>query len=155
VGLDTELFYKLDACNNFSYNTDNVKDPLLLEILGRSDCPVKFIFISYGTKKYIYMYSSQYYTGEYNAYLLAKYDVESLLKRQKGWQNADFTQAYIDGKIFSYPEVDIRAYLGPNWEQAKIIGEQWLSTNQHKTLDQLKLETWQLIQEYETRNLIK
>lgn len=138
---------------------DNLKtDSIIAEILKREDCPVKFVFIFYGDMRRVYMYDFRDYEGKWLAYLLAKYDIETnlLISRDLFDKDKHIEASYIDGKILSYPEVDIKEYIGnENWERAKKLGQQWLEANRTKTIDQLKLEIWQLIQEYESRRFLK
>jgi len=70
--------------------------------------------------------------------------------------NTHYESVYIDGKMFSYPEQEIEGYIGSkNFKRAKSLGEAWLARNKDKTLEQLKLELWQQIQECLRRTLLQ
>jgi uncharacterized protein YneF (UPF0154 family) len=124
-------------------------EPLLLEILNREDCPVKFIFIPKADQQtQAYMYNTQKAHSEQDAYLLVLKNLE-YSHRTATWDEKN-ARSYIDGLIFGYPEGAIKAYIGEkNWQAAKSLGDAWLNKNRHKSIDMLTLEIWQLIQQQE------
>ncbi|HML19669.1 MAG TPA: hypothetical protein PKD74_03785, partial [Candidatus Dependentiae bacterium] len=65
-----------------------------------------------------------------------------------------YESAYVNGILFSYPEKEIEGYVGAkNWERTKRLGEAWLNKNKVKTVEQLRSEIWQQIQESARREL--
>jgi len=141
------------------------KNSILYEILQRPDCPLKFLFIPRETFNINYVYNTQCAHAEHDAYLLALHDAEAHNRPSDtvvndgdivDAGNTHYESVYIDGKMFSYPEQEIEGYIGSkNFKRAKSLGEAWLARNKDKTLEQLKLELWQQIQECLRRTLLQ
>jgi hypothetical protein len=146
-------------------NTTLKKYPILYEILQRPDCPLKFLFIPAGEYYIKYVYNTQFADAEHDAYLLALHGVETSNRPYDatflGGKVVDagdtyYESAYVNGRLFSYPEKEIEGYVGvKNWERAKRLGEAWLNKNKVKTIEQLRLEIWQQIQESARRKLFQ
>lgn len=144
-------------------NSTLKKYPILYEILQRPDCPLKFLFIPAGEFDIKYVYNTQFADAEHAAYLLALHGVETKNRpyyaRFSGEMVVDagdiyYESAYVNGILFSYPEKEIEGYVGAkNWERTKRLGEAWLDKNKVKTIEQLRLEIWQQIQESARREL--
>ena len=166
-----DVFSLLFAFRSVAQDTERLfdyigKEPILREILLRDDCPVKFVFVPSKKITNTYMYDSRKPNSEHEAYILAMHDVEWRMRSDDIVYGAEgkvidagdnyYETAYIDGKIFAYPEDAVRAYIGPkNWDRAKKLGEAWIDKNRTKSVEQLKLEIWQRIQEREKRNFVK
>lgn len=146
-------------------NSTLKKYPILYEILQRPDCSLKFLFIPAGEFDIKYVYNIQFAAAEHDAYLLAFHGVETKNRPYDGKflgkmvvdaGDTYYESAYVNGKLFSYPEKEIEGYVGvKNWERAKRLGEAWLDKNKVKTIEQLRLEICQQIQESARRELFQ
>lgn len=127
------------------------QDPLLQELLSRSDCNFRPIIMSFRRRtpedssptwiEYQIFYNNDCPISYRNALLAALYLVNEQLTYLKAIQTDWAEKRYILGHLSGDGQGALRNHIGENdWPRAEATGKKWFSEQFYKTNEQLKNE---------------